>query len=411
MRAKLTKENITELASEKVNKIVWDSTVVGMGIRMRASGHMTYVVQYRLGTGRHSKSVRVTLDDVASVNLDDARKAAKAILGSVALGNDPRQGRKAEAIALDRLVASVINEYDRDFEMRMVSPHHRSNTISILRRGLAKYLARDLGELVLRDFIRAIQEAGRPGSQQGLRQRITPFLNFARNAGIIPVNVMAGWRRPRSSRAAMLARPGRILSKEELVAIWKATANAGSFNGFVRFMMLTGVRNCEAACLDWSWIEETKAAIIIPANRMKSGRSHSIPITVELLTLLNDQPRLNSCNLVFPTRSIHGGWTKMSGFGQMVDKLKRRSCTADWTLYDIRRTYRSILADLGFDLDLCERMIAHNRGGLVERYDRSTRWAARSDAAGVISKYILGIEGRSEEQLVKHNSVLTTIGN
>jgi hypothetical protein len=146
VRAKLTKEMIT-----------LDSTVVGMGIRMRASGYMTYVVQYRLGTGRHSKSVRVTLDDAASVNLDEARKVAGAILGSVALGNDSRQERKAEAITLDRQVSTVINEYDRDFEMRMVSPHHRSNTISILRKGLAKYLASDLAELVLRDFVRAKQ--------------------------------------------------------------------------------------------------------------------------------------------------------------------------------------------------------------------------------------------------------------
>ena len=95
----------------------------------------------------------------------------------------------------------------------------------------------------------------------------------------------------------------------------------------------------------------------------------------------------------------------MSGFGQMVTKLKLRSCTADWTLYDLRRTYRSILADLGFDLDLCERMIAHNRGELVERYDRSTRWAARLDGAGVIAKHISGMVDTPELQLVQQHAV------
>ena len=76
---------------------------------------------------------------------------------------------------------------------------------------------------------------------------------------------------------------------------------------------------------------------------------------------------MNSCSLVFPTRSIQTGeWTRMSGFGQMLDKLKARSGTKNWTLYDLRRTYRSMLSEMGYDLDLCERMIAHTRGSLVE---------------------------------------------
>ncbi len=50
----------------------------------------------------------------------------------------------------------------------------------------------------------------------------------------------------------------------------------------------------------------------------------------------------------------------MSGFGQMLRKLRKESKTDDWTLYDLRRTFRSMLADLGYDMDLCERMIAHS---------------------------------------------------
>lgn len=91
---KLTKELVAKLGTCGEDKIVWDTVVVGMGVRVRASGHMPNVVQYREGSGRASKSVRIALDDVASVSLDDARKAAKALLGSVALGSDPRQERR-----------------------------------------------------------------------------------------------------------------------------------------------------------------------------------------------------------------------------------------------------------------------------------------------------------------------------
>ncbi len=389
MRMKLTKEFLAKLAVCGEDKIVWDTVAVGMGVRVRASGHMTYVVQYRAGSGRASKSVRISLDDVASVSLDDARKAAKALLGSVALGSDPRQERRAENSASSRLVCNVIDEYERDLERRQVTMRHKTNTVSVLRRGLKRFLAKDLADLTLRDFIRAIEEAGRPGAQQSLRQRLTPMLNFAMNVGLINFNVMAGWRRPRSSKMMMLSKPGRTLSKSELAAIWRSTSASGSFNWFVRFMMLTGLRNNEAASFQWRWIDHAKGAIVIPAFRMKSGRAHSIPLTQQIQDLIHGVPRVLGTNLVFPTVSKEHGWTTMSGFGQMLVKLQKQSDTTGWTLYDLRRTYRSLLADFGYDLDLCERMIAHSRGGLVERYDRSTRWDARVDAASVVAKFIV----------------------
>jgi len=156
-------------------------------------------------------------------------------------------------------------------------------------------------------------------------------------------------------------------------------------------MLLTGLRNSEAASLDWKWIDEDRSAITLPPDRMKSGRMHAIPLPQLLLEVLGQTPRVSKSSLVFPVRSRSKSWTTMSGFGQMLRRLQRESSTSNWTLYDLRRTFRSMLAELGYDPDLCERMIAHNRGGLVERYDRSTRWPERVDAAKAYSAKIFTI--------------------
>jgi integrase len=122
---------------------------------------------------------------------------------------------------------------------------------------------------------------------------------------------------------------------------------------------------------------------------MKSGSSHAVPISTLLMQQLELMPRIPGSSLVFPVRSKSKTWTVMSGFGQMLRKLHKQSGTKDWTLYDLRRTFRTSLAELGYDLDLCERMIAHSRGNLVERYDRSTRWPERVLAAEAYSKSIV----------------------
>ena len=96
----------------------------------------------------------------------------------------------------------------------------------------------------------------------------------------------------------------------------------------------------------------------------------------------------------------------------MLRKLRKESNTDDWTLYDLRRTFRSTLADLGFDMDLCERMIAHSRGGMVERYDRSSRWPERVEAARSYAEWVLTSSADSSEPshvVTKDGAKLTSL--
>jgi len=397
MRTKLTRDLIGSLKPAVANDVfAWDTAVVGLGVRVKPSGTKSYVVQYRMGAGRGSKSVRITIDDVTSVSLEDARKVARSNIGSVAMGGDPRQQRRAETIQVQKKVSKVIDAYDKDFEQRQVVPRHRTNSVSILRRGLEKFQARDVSSLSRQELVEAIETITKPGAQQAFRQRLTPFLNFAVNQGLSKYNVLAGWKRPRRSKIQSAIAKGRSLSAAEVRAVWKATEIQSVFNQFIRVMLLTGLRNAETASLDWMWIDKILGAIVVPGHRMKSGKSHAVPLTPELQNVLSSIPKISKTTLMFPVRSKQRTWTTMSGFGQMLRKLHRESGTGGWTIYDLRRTYRSTIADLNFDLDLCERMIAHSRGNLVERYDKSTRWLERLALAKAYSAHVIRLTSNAE---------------
>ena len=86
----------------------------------------------------------------------------------------------------------------------------------------------------------------------------------------------------------------------------------------------------------------------------------------------------------------------MSGWSQMMTRLRQVSGVNGVGLHDLRRTYRSALADLGVREEIAEAMIAHRRSGLVARYNRAELWAQRRDAAEKLDTWLNGVVNRTD---------------
>lgn len=46
-RAKITKRLVEAIKPQAADYFVWDTQVIGFGLRVRSSGHKSYVLQYR----------------------------------------------------------------------------------------------------------------------------------------------------------------------------------------------------------------------------------------------------------------------------------------------------------------------------------------------------------------------------
>ena len=84
---RFTKPSIAalELPTGKSELIVFDDTMPGFGVRLRAGGKRTWIVQYRLG----KKQRRLTLGAVGTVPLDSARRSAAEALSKVGARDRP----------------------------------------------------------------------------------------------------------------------------------------------------------------------------------------------------------------------------------------------------------------------------------------------------------------------------------
>jgi Arm DNA-binding domain len=96
--AKLNKRNVDDLsARDGWEAIIWDDELPGFGVRVKASGAKSFLVQYR---NAHGRSRRLTLGRYGLLTPDEARKPARKTLADVARA----PGRKG---GFDRLASTV----------------------------------------------------------------------------------------------------------------------------------------------------------------------------------------------------------------------------------------------------------------------------------------------------------------
>src|SRR5262249_15578417 len=88
--------------------VYWDEDLSGFGLMVTAGkGHKSYIAQYRA----RGASRRYTIGNARVLDLDAARKRAKAILGRVAAGGDPVIDERKAAESNRYSLKSVCENY------------------------------------------------------------------------------------------------------------------------------------------------------------------------------------------------------------------------------------------------------------------------------------------------------------
>jgi len=181
----------------------------------------------------------------------------------------------------------------------------------------------------------------------------------------------------------------RVLSNDELFALWRAAKRMPYPYGAVyKMLMLTALRLNEAADASWSEINLREREWTIPATRMKgkNGKAvaHLVPLTDELIALLNELPRFNTGEYLFSTTFGSKPVWMSTKAKEQADKRMLRTLRAlahrrgddpanvvlpHWTNHDIRRSVRSQLSRLKIAEEVREAVLAHVRPGIKKTYD------------------------------------------
>ena len=149
----------------------------------------------------------------------------------------------------------------------------------------------------------------------------------------------------------------------------------GSAARALEFLILTSARTAEVAGTTWDEIDFQKKSWIVPAQRMKAGRAHRVPLTEQTLAVLSKMmaaPEGRS-TFVFP-----GGKTNEPLSSNAMLALLERMGRSKITVHGFRSSFRDWAGECtNFPNEVIELALAHTikdkteaayrRGDMIER--------------------------------------------
>ncbi len=165
----------------------------------------------------------------------------------------------------------------------------------------------------------------------------------------------------------------RILDDDEIRAVW--TAAEGTFGAFVKLALLTGQRRQKIASMKWGdvTIDGTRN---IPTEDREIGNGGSLVLPEMAVDIIRTQKRIGGNPYVFAGR----GDGHYQGFSPAKRSLDAKVPIAPWTVHDLRRTSRSLMARAGVPSASAERVMGHVLSGIEGIYDRHSYEQEKADA-------------------------------
>jgi len=144
----------------------------------------------------------------------------------------------------------------------------------------------------------------------------------------------------------------------------------------LELLILTATRTSETINARWQEFDLKAGIWTIPAERMKVGREHRVPLSSAALSLLASLPRIEGYDFLFPGAKLDKPLCNMA----MLVLLKRMKCS-HITAHGFRSSFRDWASETtGFPHEVCEMALAHTiankaeaayrRGDLLEKRQR-----------------------------------------
>jgi integrase len=397
----LTSKAVAGLAlpAGKNDEIHFDDQLPGFGYRLRRRGstepvRSTWIAQYR-----HAGATRrVKIGDAAVLNAEAARSAARKVLATVALGQDPqgeRQERRTkDALSFSSVVAEYLQAKGQEVRASTLAPIRRYLTSSYFKQLHGKAIDTITRKDIASRLVAIVRDNGSMSARQA-RAAINAFFVWAMQMGLVENNPVIGAVKPKDN-----ASRERALSDAELGAVWRASGD-DDYGRAVKLLILTGCRRQEIGGVRWSELDTDKGTWTLPAERSKNGKAHTLPLPPAAWDIINSVPHMASRDQLFGVIAGRG----FTAWAQGKAGLDRRlgDAVAPFQLHDLRRSTATRMADLGIQPHIIEQILNHQSGhkrGPAGIYNRSSYVREVKSALATWADHVGSIVAGGERKIV-----------
>lgn len=345
--------------------------VAGLYLYVSESGARSWVLRALIAGKRRHMGLGGFPDVPLVLAKDKARQAREAI----AQGLDPILQRRTAASqlrasqSLEKTFKDAAESYIDAHSDSWKNAKHRGQWANALET----YAYPVVGSLFVRDvaqehILKILEPIWKTKTETAsrLRGRIESILDWATVRKYRSGDNPARWK---GHLDKLLAAPSKIQRVEHHRAL---PVNAmpkfmidlhereGTAARALEFAILCASRSGEARGACWAEIDLEAQVWIIPAERMKAGREHRVPLSRQAIHLLKSLPRLEGNNLVFP--ALRGA--QLSDMS-LTAVMRRMEVSA--VPHGFRSTFRDWAGELtDYPRDLAEQALAHTLESKVE---------------------------------------------
>lgn len=334
----------------------------GLSLRVKPIGTKAWIFNYYHPFTK--KRTNLGLGNYPEVTLAQARQRRDEARKLLAQDIDPQEQRELnraqQKAEFDNTFQKVAQDW-LDVKRPAITENHAKSTWNSLELHIfpeiGNYPISQLTAPKMISILKPIALKGNLETVKRLCQRINEIMVFAVNTGLIPQNNLAGINKAFSAPAK---KNMATISPNELPLLMRTLSRASirfTTRCLVEWQLHTMTRPAEAAGARWDEINFEEKLWVIPAERMKKRRAHSIPLTPQTLALLEElKPISGHREYLFPAdrdprTHINNQTANMA--------LKRMGFKDKLVSHGLRALASTTLNENGFDYDLIEAALAH----------------------------------------------------
>lgn len=284
--------------------------VDGLQLQVKDSGARSWILRVKVGDRRPD----IGLGGFPDVTLEQARDRAREVREQIRQGIDPIAARKAaqDALRAAQVKALTFDEAAKQTHQKKAAEFRNRKHSNQWINTLTTYASPIIGDLPVASIemphiVQVLSPiwATKTETATRLRERIEAVLAWATANKLREGDNPARWK---GNLEHALPKPRKLRKVEHHSALpWQ---RMGEFMADLRkrtgvgakaleFAILTAARSGEVRFATWDEIDLDAKLWTVPAEHMKAGKAHKVPLSEAAVELLRSLPRHEGSNLVF----------------------------------------------------------------------------------------------------------------
>lgn len=408
--AKVTTLTDTEVKQAKPKEKTYKlSDGGGLQLRIRPNGTKSWLLDYLRPFTRTRTSMSFgSYPDISLVKARKKRQEAKDLLAENIDPKDYREEQDQEKTdKLNDTLISVAGDWFKVYKTKV-----KAKTADNCWNSLNTYIFPKLGSRAITsiraketiDIIQVVADKGSLELVSKLCQRLNAIMTFALNTGVAETNPLAGIKQAFETPTVTHLPTIQPSELPELLT----KLNQSNMKHITRYLIYwqlhTMVRSSEAAGAKWKEIDFENNVWVIPAERMKMKRQHTVPLSESAVTILSEiKPLSSSSEYLFPADQV----TRQINKEAANKALRKLGYKDKLVAHGLRSLASTTLNEQGFDPDVIEAALAHVDKNEVRRaYNRAEYLERRRIMMTWWSEHIEQANSNQANAFMKHLKVI-----